>query len=316
MTESEKLKPGAIVADRFRLEQRLGQGGMGSVWRAQHLGLDIACAVKFLRREAADSPDLRGRFEREAKAAARLKSPHVVQILDHGVWDGVPYIAMEYLEGEDLNQRLKRVRRLDARETVRIAAQVARALAKAHAAGLVHRDLKPSNIFLTRDEEHEVAKVLDFGVAKRSVTSESAAEQETKSGSILGTPHYMSPEQAQGTKVVDHRSDLWSLAVVVYQCLTGQLPYRSDALGDLLVQIIVSAPPVPSHVAALPASFDAWWARAVAREPAQRFQSARELVTALAASLAVAPELPVDGAETASFNIPPSLAPRTLDPRG
>ena len=287
MSENEKLKPGAVVAERFRLERQLGQGGMGSVWLAQHLGLDVHCAVKFLKLEAAASADMRQRFEREAKAAARLKSANVVQILDHGVWEDTPYIAMEYLEGEDLNHRLKRVRRLDPRDLVRITTHVSRALTKAHAAGLVHRDLKPSNIFLVRDDEQEIAKVLDFGVAKRQAGEQSPGEQETRSGSLLGTPHYMSPEQAQGTRVVDHRSDLWSLAVVVFQCMTGQLPFRSDALGDLLVQIIVHEPPVPSTVSSVPPTFDAWWARAVARDPSDRFQSAKELAVALAMALGV-----------------------------
>jgi len=282
------LEPGVVVADRFRLVRPLGKGGMGAVWVAHHTGLDTECAVKFIHEEAARSPELRARFEREARSAAQLRSPHVVQILDHGVWEGTPYIAMELLEGEDLSKRLRRrrPRALEPREVVAIAAQVSRALTRAHAAGLVHRDLKPANIFLVRDDDREIAKVLDFGVAKStSVGTSMSTDGDTKTGAILGTPFYMSPEQARGNRDVDHRADLWALAVVVYQCLTGKLPFRSDALGDLLVKIIIEPLPVPSAVATVPAGFDLWWTRAVNRDITQRFQSAKELSEALGMAL-------------------------------
>ena len=277
-----ELKEGAIIANRFRLERLLGKGGMGDVWAAQHTALDIPCAVKFIHSESADKPEVRERFEREAKAAAALRSPNVVQILDYGIADGnVPYLAMEYLEGEPLNVRLRRRGRLDAVETCRIIAGIGRALTRAHAAGIVHRDLKPENVFLVPDEDGEVAKVLDFGVAK--VTNQ--LDSNTRTGALLGTPYYMSPEQAQGVKAVDTRADLWSLAVVAFRCVTGQLPFKSDALGDLLIRIVTQAPPVPSHVCpGLPDAFDRWWARAAQREPDHRYQTAKELTDALARS--------------------------------
>jgi serine/threonine protein kinase len=301
-----ELSEGLIIADRFRLIRPLGQGGMGAVWLALHTGLDVPCAVKFIHDEAAKSPELRARFEREAKAAAQLRSPHVVQVLDHGVWEGAPYIAMELLEGEDLAHRLHRRRPLSARETLLIAVHVGRALTRAHAAGLVHRDLKPANIFLVRDDEQEIAKVLDFGVAKVKETSLDGA---TKTGAVLGTPFYMSPEQARGIKSIDHRSDLWALAVVVYQCLVGKLPFRGDALGDLFVKIIVEPVPVPSQVAAqiaaqtpskmdvapIPPGFDAWWARATCRDPADRYQTAKAFTDALGLALGVTVPETVDG---------------------
>jgi serine/threonine-protein kinase len=281
-----QLAEGKIIADRFRLVRELGVGGMGSVWLAHHVGLDTPCAVKFIHAEVATMPDIRARFEREAKAAAQLRSSHVVQILDYGVWDSVPYIAMEFLEGEDLGERLKRCGRLSPHETVLIISQVARALTKAHAAGLIHRDLKPENIFLVPEDDHEIAKVLDFGIAKTHGPVLDNAT--TKAGALLGTPHYMSPEQAQGTKTIDYRSDLWSLAVLAFQCITGKLPFNSEALGDLILHIIVNPLPVPSHIVPdVPPTFDVWWARAAAREPAQRFQSAKELADALAVALGV-----------------------------
>ncbi len=160
----------------------------------------------------------------------------------------------------------------------------ARLLVKAHAVGLVHRDLKPANIFITRDDDREIAKVLDFGVAKVKETIDGS----TKTGAVLGTPYYMSPEQARGSKTIDHRSDLWALAVVVYQCFRrGRLPFAGEALGDLFVKIIVEPLPVPSQVANVPVGFDAWWARAAARDPGQRFQTAKDFADTLSLALGV-----------------------------
>jgi serine/threonine-protein kinase len=272
--------PDLVVAERFRLQRLLGRGGMGSVWLAQHLGLDIPCAVKFIEGEYGQLPEAQARFGREAKAAAALRSPHVVQILDHGVWEGTPYMAMELLDGEDFGKRLQRIGRMAPQEVCTIVTQVTRALTKAHSAGIVHRDLKPDNIFLVKDDDREIAKILDFGIAKLAGALEGSA---TKTGAMLGTPYYMSPEQAQGIKAVDHRSDLWSLAVIVFQALTGKLPFESEALGDLLVKIIVAPVPLPSQFAPdLPAALDRWWMKAANRDPNQRYQSAKELSDGLA----------------------------------
>jgi len=269
-----------VVADRFRLTRLLGRGGMGSVWLAHHMGLDIPCAVKFIEGEFAQLPEAQARFEREAKAAAQLRSPHVVQILDHGVWQGTPYMAMELLEGEDFGKRLGRIGRMAPQEVCTIITQVTRALTKAHAAGIVHRDLKPDNIYLVKDDDREIAKVLDFGIAKSATALDGG---NTKTGAMLGTPYYMSPEQAQGIKAVDHRSDLWSLAIIVFQALTGRLPFESEALGDLLVKIIVAPVPMPTAYAPdLPAALDRWWIKASNRDPSQRYQSAKELSDGLA----------------------------------
>src|SRR6188768_2551133 len=226
-----QLQENMVVADRFRLSRMIGRGGMGSVWQAQHLGLDIPCAIKFIEGELASVAEAHARFEREARAAAALRSPHVVQIMDHGVWQGVPYIAMELLDGEDLGKFIakKADGRLNAGELNPIIQHVCKALSKAHASGVVHRDLKPDNIFLVTDEENRpITKILDFGVAKSS--SQAIDGSNTKTGAMLGTPYYMSPEQAQGIKTVDSRSDLWSLAVIVFQCVTGRLPFESEAL--------------------------------------------------------------------------------------
>ena len=293
---------------------------MGSVWRATHLGLDIPCAVKFIEGELATVPEAQARFEREAKAAAQLRSPHVVQILDHGVFEGTPYIAMELLEGEDLGKRLARVGRLSPRDLFTVMSQVCRALARAHAVGIVHRDLKPDNIFLVKDDDREIVKVLDFGIAKSQSMDLSSGN--TKTGALLGTPYYMSPEQAQGIKQVDSRTDLWALAVICFQALTGRLPFESDALGDLLVRIIVAPVPVPSHLGPVPPGFDAWWVKASSRDPRGRFESAKELSDSLALVCGVTNPGPPVEPTTGAIRVAPvattggigSPMARTIDP--
>ncbi|MEO6600462.1 MAG: protein kinase [Polyangiaceae bacterium] len=270
-----------VLVGRYRLDERLGAGGMGSIWRAQHLVLAAPVAVKLIDREAIPDEETLARFMREAQSAATLRSPHVVQILDYGVDDKLPFIVMELLDGENLAQRLRRLSRLSSTETARVVTHIGRAVARAHEAGIVHRDLKPENVFLIRNEDEEIAKVLDFGVAKVSVSALGPEGTRTRTGSILGTPYYMSPEQAQGNKAVDTRSDLWSLGVIAFECMTGKRPFYSDGLGDLVLQICIRDIPVPSDCGSVPIGFDEWFARACARDPDTRFQSAREMTDAL-----------------------------------
>ncbi len=251
---------------------------MGSVWLAHDQSLDSQCAIKLVDPDKALNEEVRVRFEREARAAAQIRGAHVVDIFDHGVCEGTPFIVMEFLEGEDLGARLERAGRLDVLETYQIIGQVARALVRAHAAGIVHRDLKPENIFLVPGDEHEVAKVLDFGIAKHEQYS--LAGKTTKTGSFMGTPYYMSPEQARG-KNIDWRSDLWALGVIAFQCLTGHPPFESDALGELMGMILYdSIPRLTAQNPNLPVALDKWWEQAVARDREQRFQSAKEFADA------------------------------------
>jgi serine/threonine-protein kinase len=274
------VQPGLVLLGRYKLEERLGEGGMGAIWRAEHQVLSAPVAVKILARDVAESEETASRFIREAKAAASLRSPHVVQIMDYGVEGGLPFIVMELLEGDTLRQRLKQRKILEPGETVRIVTHVARAMTRAHEAGIVHRDLKPENIFLVKNDDVEIAKVLDFGVAKVEAATLGPDGTKTRTGSLLGTPYYMSPEQAQGNKEVDHRSDLWSLGVIAFECLTGRRPFTSDALGDLVLAICIRPIPVPSELATVPEGFDEWFAKATAREPSDRFQTAREMADA------------------------------------
>src|SRR5688572_2399070 len=279
----EAPQAGRVLNGRYRLEEKLGEGGMGQIWRAEHLVLKATVAVKLVDRQAMPDDETFARFIREAQAAAAIRSPHVVQILDYGTDEKMPFMVMELLEGETLAQRLRRDKRLPAAETARVITHIARAVGRAHEEGIVHRDLKPENVFLVENDDEEVAKVLDFGVAKIESAKLGDGDEgtRTRTGSILGTPYYMSPEQAQGNKTVDFRSDLWSIAVIAFECLTGRRPFYSDGLGDLVLAICIREIPVPSRVAPVPLGFDGWFKKGVDREPDRRFQSARELVDAL-----------------------------------
>jgi serine/threonine-protein kinase len=280
MADGSELS-GRVLSSRYRLESQLGEGGMGAIWRAEHLALGVPVAVKLIDPEISRDESMLARFLREAKAAASLRSPHVVTVLDYGVDEGRPFIVMELLEGENLRHRLKRLGRLGPSDTARILSHVARAVGRAHEAGIIHRDLKPENVFLVRNDDDELAKVLDFGVAKLDQGDALPAATRTRTGTLLGTPHYMSPEQVQGNQVVDYRSDLWSLGVIAFECLTGQRPFDSPGLGDLVLRICTYPIPVPSSLASVPAEFDRWLTRALARDPNERFQSARELAESL-----------------------------------
>ncbi|TKC99693.1 serine/threonine-protein kinase [Polyangium fumosum] len=274
------IAEGAIIGGKLRLERPLAKGGMGAVWVARHQLLDTNVAVKFMDGSIASNEPLRQRFEREAKAAALIKSPHVVQVLDYGVEDGAPYIVMELLEGEDLGARLTRSGRIDLVEAYHILEPLGKALRRAHDLGIVHRDLKPGNVFLARSGDDEIVKVLDFGIAK-DVTITGPATS-TSSGMMLGSPSYMSPEQIRETKQVDHRSDLWSIGVILYEAITGRLPFdEAENIGKLLVTICTdTAPPPSSIVPSLDPAVDRFFERALARDKAARFQSMAELVEA------------------------------------
>jgi serine/threonine protein kinase len=306
--------PGSIVANRFKLIRELGRGSMGAVWLADHLSLDVQCAVKLMAGAALRDPSSRARFALEAKAIAQLQSPHIVRVVDCDVHDDTPFIAMELLQGEDLSDRLRRMGRLDANATYRIVAQIAHGLAKAHAAGIIHRDLKPENIFLAQTDDGEIAKLLDFGIAK---TSFSHADTGTLDGTVLGTPDYMSPEQVRGKGQIDHRSDLWSLAVVAYECLLGQLPFEGPGLCDVFAKILSDPIPVPSQHAppgvCISAAFDRWWACAVSRDVESRFVSAQELTDALGKALGILGGRAWEGTPPA-FAIPSMPPSRIIEP--
>jgi hypothetical protein len=284
---SSMTEPGEVLAGRYRLLELLGRGGMGSVWRAEHVELGSEVAVKLIAEGIASSETALGRFKREAKAAAALSSPHVVQIFDYGVDKDLPYIAMELLHGESLAQRLKVRRSLPPAEVARVLTHIARAIDKAHKAGILHRDMKPDNVFVCKGEDEdddETVKVLDFGVAKALKPDiVGNISSHTRTGALVGSPFYMSPEQIRGQKTIDHRGDLWSVGVIAYECVVGKRPFDGESIGDLVMTVCSDPIPVPSeHGCKLP-GFDGWFAKACARDPNARFASARDMANAFRA---------------------------------
>ncbi len=254
---------------------------MGQVWRAEHLSLGSMVAVKLV--DVASSPNPQetlARFLHEARAAASIKHANIVQTLDHGSQGTIAYIVMELLEGISLAKRLEKSSVLPVSDTVRLFREIARALEKAHAQGIVHRDLKPENVFIAREDGREVIKLLDFGIAK---TNEGTTDPhlKTQAGTVVGTPSYMSPEQVLG-RPLDYRSDLWQIAMIAFECVTGARAFSGATLGELFMRICSAPLPIPSQIARVPVGFDAWFARAAQRDPNARFQSIRELVETLA----------------------------------
>ena len=270
----------------FRLLRPLGRGargGMGVLWVAEHRALATEVVVKFLADELAAHPGAAAAIAAEAATTAQLRSPHVVQVLDHGVTEeGVPFIVMEYLEGCDLDSWLRTRGPLTLHETVAVVHAVAKALTKTHAAGLLHFDVKPSNVFLCEGDDVFV-KLLDFGVAQAGAR----AADDPDAGTWPGTPAYMSPEQLDGADV-DARSDVWALGVVAFECVTGTRLIRGETRASIAEQVSHGALPRPSRVrAGLPAAFDAWFAIACSRRPEGRFQSAASAAAALAIAAGV-----------------------------
>ncbi|WP_437311929.1 serine/threonine-protein kinase [Sorangium sp. So ce388] len=272
------LHTGQMVTPALRLVRILRRGGMGSIWVADRLSLKAQVAVKFMSPELAEDPGYVERFRREAVAAAQITSPHVAQVLDHGLTsEGMPYIAMELLRGEDLRARIRRLGPLPLPEVARIVTQTAKALGQAHRLGIVHRDIKPDNLFLTEVDGETFVKVLDFGIAKRARDL-----RVTTTGNVVGTPLYMSPEQLISAKDLDFRADLWSLGVVAYHAITGQVPFFADSIVALTLVVHAGRFKPPSALRPdAPPALDDWMRRALQLDPSARFGSAREMADAL-----------------------------------
>jgi serine/threonine protein kinase len=274
------MQTGQHVTPTIKLVRPLDQGAMGAVWVAEHLALDTLVAVKFMAPGYADNERSVLRFRQEAQAAARIKSPHVTTVFDHGITtEGQPYIVMELLEGETLGERIKRAGPMLIEEVVRLVRQTARGLGSAHRLGVVHRDIKPANLFLIDVEGEPFVKVLDFGIAKQ-VQAEPGA---TSTGTAMGTPLYMSPEQFGDAKRVDHRTDLWALGVVAYEALTAKTPFDGPTILALALAVQKGAFTPPSALRPeLPPAVDAWMARALAVDVEARFGGAMDMAEALA----------------------------------
>ncbi len=276
-------RPGDVIGGKFVVEQVLGVGGMGVVVSARHAQLGQKVAIKFLRKDAAKSPEAANRFLREARAVVALQSAHVVRVMDVGVLDdGMPYMVMEHLVGTDLHRLLEERKTLPAGDAVDFLLQGMEAIAEAHVAGIVHRDLKPANLFLARHPDGSpLVKVLDFGISKAS-GSGTTEQNLTATSTIMGSPLYMSPEQLRSSKNVDARTDVWALGVILYELLVGRLPFEAETVTGLCAKIAADPPaPLRELDSSVPAELEAVVMRCLEKNVDRRFASVTELATAL-----------------------------------
>src|SRR5688572_26829768 len=300
-----------LIAGKYRILRALAAGGMGALWLAEHVELETIVVVKRLL-ELRDSDADVARFRREAKAAAALRSRHIVRVHDFGTDEAGPYLVMELLRGQDLSSLLEQKGALPVEQAVEIFRQAAKAMRVAHAAGVVHRDIKPSNLFLADEEGEVVIKVLDFGIAKRFEVREGSAAI-TASGMLLGSPGYMAPEQVRG-QAVDTRADIWALGVVLYEMLTNAPPFYSEHVGDSLVRVCAGDyAPATSLSPGLGKAWDEFFAHALEVDPEERFPNVEVMLHALDLILNGAPNLDrlLAGAPTlkATSGVVGSLAP-------
>jgi serine/threonine protein kinase len=281
----------------YTITAKLGEGGMGVVYLAEHPIIGRKVALKAIHPELSRNPEVVSRFETEARAVNQIGNEHIVDIHDFGrTSDGEYYFIMEYLQGESLADTLKRERFFPAARALQVAAQVADALAASHSHGIIHRDLKPENIFLiNRGSQADFVKVLDFGLAKLTQGEEKVTHK-TRTGSVMGTPYYMSPEQCEGKATIDHRADLYSLGVILFEMLTGRVPFGGDGYGEIIVKHITVPPPAARSInPQLTAAHEALLQRSLAKSRDDRFSSMAEFRTAMldpARYLASAPPLP------------------------
>lgn len=278
------MNPGDLVTPNIRLSRLLGEGGMGSVWVAEHLTLQTQVVVKFIQGAHVSNADIVSRFQREAALAAQARSPHVVQVFDHGIsHHGMPFIAMEFLRGEDLGAYLGREGVAPVAVYADWLRQIAKGLTRTHAQGIIHRDIKPENLFLSEADGEIAVKLLDFGVAKGDPASGFAT---TTTGAVVGTVYYMSPEQALGSTTIDYRTDLWALGVVSYLALTGNRPFTGSSIVQLLTAITSGKFRPPSHWRPeLGSEVDAWMDRVLSADPSQRHPSAKAMAEAFIAAV-------------------------------
>jgi serine/threonine protein kinase len=281
---TSRVQEGTLLLGKYRVEKELGSGAMGYVVAARHEHLGELFAVKLMLPEALQHPDAAGRFLREARACARLKNEHVVRVTDSGEHEGgIPVMVMEYLEGEDLQSVLEKRKAFPFNEAALYVLQACEGIAEAHELGIVHRDLKPSNLFLTsRPNGKPCVKVLDFGISKALDDGADIAPRLTATGSVMGTPYYMSPEQLKNSKATDARSDIWALGVILYEFVTGEVPFGGETYAEISGRALFEQPKAPSSLrTGIPSKFDALVLRCLEKQPENRFSSVRELMAAL-----------------------------------
>ena len=275
---------GAVLGGAYEVIRLLGEGGMGAVYESTHLRLNKRVAIKVMARDLASNEEALARFRREAEVTSRLGHPHLVNVMDFGATDsGEPYLVMEYLDGEDLDHRIRNLGRLPLETAVEITRQVASALAAAHDEGIVHRDLKPANIYLVKVKgEADFVKVLDFGISK----IKASRTKLTRASAVMGTPEYMSPEQATGLiEEIDHRADQWALGCIAWEMLSGYAPFRADDMAALFYQVINMDPhPLSKRAPGLPPDVEPVLRRALAKQAEDRYPSIKDFARAFEAA--------------------------------
>ncbi len=296
------LEIGDVIDDKYKIVRLLGEGGMGAVYEGENVRIHRRVAIKILHSSVATSEDAVQRFEREAQAAGRIGSEHIVEVLDLGhLTGGDRYMVMEYLDGEALNDRIKNCGRLSPQTTASIIIDMLEGLKAAHAAGIVHRDLKPDNVFLiaNKNGKKDFVKIVDFGISKFSTLGGEFSM--TRTGAVMGTPYYLSPEQAKGERELDHRADLYAVGVILYEAAAGGVPFDGETFNELLFKIVLEPiPPLSSRVEDIDPHFAQIVEKSMARDPNTRYQSAEEMQAALRGWLSGQPPAPELAAEAAA----------------
>ncbi len=273
---------GEVIVEKYKLASQLASGGMGSLWVAKNLALDAQVALKLIRADVATS-DIEERFLTEARTLARLRHPNIVRVFDFGrTRHDDPFMVMELLHGETLGNLIDRQARLPAIQTLQLLLPIIDAMATAHGKGIIHRDIKPDNVFLADDDGHMQPKVLDFGIAKLAAQPDIVDRKLTQAGTVVGSPEYLSPEQARGSDQIDHRTDIWSLCIVIYECMTGRIPFEGNNYNSLLRSIIEQEPLSTLELGAGDPELWQLLSVGLAKKPEARFQSMRELGQACA----------------------------------
>jgi len=311
---SSTVQPGEVLLGKYRVERVLGQGGMGIVVAARHVHLGELFAIKMLLPEAMDHHEAVERFLREARASAKLKGEHVARVHDVGsLENGIPYMVLEYLDGQDLKKVVRSRGGLPLDEAALYVYQACEAVSEAHSNGIVHRDLKPANLFLIqRPNGSPCVKVLDFGISKEIDPTNQLSSDLTRTGAFMGSPLYMSPEQMANIKAADVRTDIWALGVILYELVVGRVPFTAAAVTELVTKVLTTSPVAPSEARpGIPTAFDAIVLKCLEKRPEHRFQSVRELMEQLLPYANVVPQprapsrVPMASASAPSYNAAP-----------
>lgn len=280
------LSPGEVLESKYRVIRTIGEGGMGAVYEGHNVRINRRVAIKVLHQAFTSNPEVVRRFEREAQAAGHIGNDHILEVLDLGTLaNGDTYMVMEYLDGEPLSARIHRLGRLTPAQLVPLTKQLLEGLGAAHKAGIIHRDLKPDNVFILHEKAglKDFVKIIDFGISKFQPLSGDGMKM-TRTGSVMGTPYYMSPEQASGSGEADARSDLYAVGVILYEAVTGRVPFDATTFNQLMFKIVLEDVSLPqSFVPELDPAFASLIMKAMARDTGRRFQTAEQFTTALEA---------------------------------